>query len=72
MADTIELLEAIGCDASLRHASAQALAAVLENAKASLALTTAVVTGDPGRLKDELDYMDPVLNQASQTFPIQL
>ena len=72
MADTIELLEAIGSDASLRHASSEALAAVLERARASYALTTAVTTGDSMHLKQEFGYADSITahaTQTSQTFP---
>ncbi|WP_267220908.1 hypothetical protein [Dyella silvae] len=72
MADTIELLEAIGRDASLRHATADALAAVLERAKASHALTAAAATGDSAHLKKEFDYRLDHVTQSSQTFPIML
>lgn len=61
MADTIELLEAIGRDASLRHASAEELAKALEQAQASDGLTAAVATGDNKWLFNELGYkpMEP-------------
>ena len=46
MSDTIELLDAIGRDASLRYASVAELAGVLEQVQASPSLKTAVVLGD--------------------------
>src|SRR5215469_11529030 len=54
MTDTIDLLEAIGSDASLRHASVAELTNMLEQAQASEALTAAVVCGDSARLSEEL------------------
>ncbi|HTV87133.1 MAG TPA: hypothetical protein VME63_17170 [Dyella sp.] len=61
MTDTIELLEAIGRDASLRHASAEELTKVLAQAHASEALTAAVASGDTMQLSKELGHkhMDP-------------
>jgi hypothetical protein len=56
MSDTIELLEAIGQDATLRHASADELAPVLEQAKASAALKSAVAAGDSSLLFEELGH----------------
>jgi hypothetical protein len=53
MADTIDLLEAIGGDAALRHASAGELASVLEEAQASAALMAAVASGDGAALAAE-------------------
>lgn len=53
MTDTIELLEAIGRDASLRHASADELMSVLERAQASAALKATVAQGDGTRLSRE-------------------
>ncbi len=66
MPDTIELLETIGRDASLRHASAHDLGLVLERANASPALTSAVSSGDSSRLFAELGYKlmrQPQVNQ---------
>jgi hypothetical protein len=63
MSDTIELLETIGKNAALRHASAQELAAMLERAKASEALKSAVAAGDSSRLSREFG---PTLNQVPQ------
>jgi hypothetical protein len=59
--DTIELLEAIGRDASLRHAPAADLAEVLERAQASDALKAAVALGDSMQLARELGHkpMEP-------------
>ncbi|HUB90666.1 MAG TPA: hypothetical protein VMA74_13155 [Dyella sp.] len=53
MTGTIDLLEAIGQDASLRYASAEALTHVLEQANASAALTAAVAFGESSRLFEE-------------------
>jgi hypothetical protein len=67
MPDTIELLETIGRDASLRHASVEKLTCVLEEAQASEALKAAVISGDGFQLSKELGHkqMDPP--QSSQT-----
>ncbi|MBD8871728.1 hypothetical protein [Rhodanobacter sp. DHB23] len=54
MTDTIELLEAIGSDASLRYAQTDELMGVLEEARASAGLTTAVALGDGVSLRHEL------------------
>ena len=72
MTDTIELLEAIGQNASLRHASSQALAAALEQAKASHALTAAVSTGDSSRLSQEFGDIDLSPPQVTQMYAVQL
>jgi hypothetical protein len=56
MSDTIELLEAIGRDASLRHASAEELTTILEQVQASGALTAAVASGDSSHLSEELGH----------------
>jgi hypothetical protein len=53
MTDTIDLLEAIGRDASLRHASPEELGKTLEQARASAALTAAVASGDSSKLFQE-------------------
>lgn len=63
MSDTIELLEAIGRDASLRHATSEELTDVLRQAKASDALTAAVASGDRSPLVIEFG---PNANQAPQ------
>lgn len=72
MTDTIELLEAIGQNASLRHASSQALTAALEDAKASQALTTAISTGDTSHLSREFGDIDLFPPQVIQTYAVQL
>ena len=54
MMDTIELLETIGRDASLRHASTEELTGMLEQAQASDALKAAAASGDRMRLSEEL------------------
>lgn len=59
MTDTIELLEAIGRDSSLRHASSEELARVLEQAKASEALKAAAAAGDRSILSVELGQQQP-------------
>ncbi|RDS79519.1 hypothetical protein DWU98_17125 [Dyella monticola] len=66
MPDTIELLEAIGKDASLRHASADELAAALGEAQASEALITAAATGDKEQLAVELGHRQCDPPQVSQ------
>lgn len=50
MSDTIELLETIGGDASLRHASPEQLSTMLEQAQASESLTAAAAHGDSSLL----------------------
>jgi hypothetical protein len=67
MPDTIELLEAIGCDASLRHASTEELTNIMEQAQASEALTAAVASGDSSRLSAELGHKPMHAPQISQT-----
>jgi hypothetical protein len=67
MSDTIELLEAIGRDASLRHASSEELTTILQQAKASEALTAAVASGDSTLLCMELGHNTNAAPQATQT-----
>lgn len=63
MANTIELLESIGKDASLRHASGADLEKVLETMQASDGLKIAASTGDVESLKRELgDKLMNVIN----------
>lgn len=52
--DTIDLLEAIGSDASLRHLPGDELARKLEASEASDALKAAAANGDRSPLKVEL------------------
>ena len=66
MRDTIDLLEAIGRDATLRHASPEDLAGVLEQADATACLTTAVATGDPAMLAAEFGDRPQPPTQVSQ------
>jgi hypothetical protein len=54
MTDTIELLETIGSDASLRYAAADELRGVLERAKASPELAMAMSLGDGEVLRQGL------------------
>ena len=56
MKDTIDLLEAIGSDASLRHASGEGLARALDGLNASESLKQAMTHGDRGLLERELGY----------------
>lgn len=67
MSDTIELLEAIGRDASLRHASSEELANVLQQSQASSALAAAVASGDSSLLSVELGHKPMYLPQVVQT-----
>ncbi len=66
MADTLELLEAIGQDASLRHASAEELAKILEQAQASEALVAAAASGDVLLLLRELGLTQNLSPQVTQ------
>ncbi|MBE1161729.1 hypothetical protein [Dyella acidiphila] len=61
MSDTIELLETIGRDASLRHAPLEELADKLRQAQASETLIAAVETADSSVLTVELGHekLDP-------------
>jgi hypothetical protein len=54
MRDTVELLEAIGRDATLRRASPEALAQALEANDASTGLLELVASGDSTSLTEEL------------------
>ena len=65
MTDTIELLEAIGRDASLRHAEAGELLGLLEPAQASAELLLAVRLGDGEPLRRGQREQQPP--QVSQT-----
>jgi hypothetical protein len=66
MTDTIDLLEAIGSDASLRHASSEELSKALEQAHASEALAAAVTSGDRTELSKELGHKPTYAPQISQ------
>lgn len=54
MSNTVELLETIGSDASLRHASAPDLARTLAGMQATRGLRQAVASGDITPLEEEL------------------
>jgi hypothetical protein len=56
MSNTIELLERIGQDASLRHASRESLAQALNALNASEGLKVAAASGDKSRLGEELGH----------------
>lgn len=56
MSDTIKLLETIGQNATLRHASAEALAHALEHSQASAPLKAAIASGDSSLLFEELGH----------------
>lgn len=58
MSNTIELLEAIGKDASLRHASGEDLSQALSGLQASEGLKRAAISGDDGLLAKELGHRD--------------
>lgn len=66
MPDTIDLLEAIGSDALLRHASAEELTKILEQARASEALTAAAASGEGAALSDEFGHRHMYSTQVSQ------
>lgn len=53
MTDTIDLLETIGRNASLRHASPEEMARLLEQAQASAAMVAAAASGDGSMLSAE-------------------
>ncbi|HXO98918.1 MAG TPA: hypothetical protein VN813_00385 [Luteibacter sp.] len=67
MRDTVELLEAIGRDAKLRHASPDELAQVLEAAEASAGLRELAANGDDTTLTKELGLKQMHVEHMSQT-----
>lgn len=67
MKNTIELLEAIGSDASLRHASAGDLTQHLAQAQASAALLAAAGARDSSLLSMELGQQKNQVPQVIQT-----
>ena len=67
MSDMIELLEAIGRDASLRYASTEDLSHMLEQAQAPEALAAAVASGECSRLFEELGHKPMHAPQISQS-----
>jgi hypothetical protein len=66
MMDTIDLLEAIGSDASLRHAPAGELAQHLEQAQASAVLVAAAASGDSSVLSVEFGQQSNQVPQVVQ------
>jgi aspartate carbamoyltransferase catalytic subunit len=67
MRDTVELLEAIGRDATLRRASPEVLARTLAATQASLGLLELVTHGDGSKLKSELALVDRYVEHMTQT-----
>jgi hypothetical protein len=67
MRDTVELLEAIGRDANLRHASPEELAKALKEADASKGLLEMVNHGDSTALTAELGLVHMHVEHQSQT-----
>lgn len=67
MTDTIDLLESIGKNAALRHASPEELAEVLSEANASEALLAAVKQGDSSLLSAELGHHPLRVNHDAHT-----
>ncbi len=68
MTDTLDMLEAIGSDASLRYASMTNLASVLDRADVSEALAAAVASGDSSHLAREFGHRQMFLPQVIQSF----
>jgi hypothetical protein len=71
MTDTLDLLETIGRDASLRHASPEELGKTLEQAQASAALTAAVASGDSSKLFQEFGQKPMAPPNSSQGVPCE-
>jgi hypothetical protein len=67
MRDTVELLEAIGRDATLRRASPEALAQALEANNASTGLRELVANGDNTGLTKELGLTQMHVEHMTQT-----
>jgi hypothetical protein len=67
MRDTVELLESIGRDAHLRHASPEELAKALEAAGASAGVREFAAHGDSAGLADELGLKHHHVEHHSQT-----
>lgn len=67
MRDTVELLESIGRDATLRRASREVLAQVLEANDASAGLLELVATGDKKGLTEELGFVQMHVEHVTQT-----
>ena len=67
MRDTVELLESIGRDSRLRHASSEELARALEAAQASAGLRELAASGDVTTLAKELGLEHMHVEHHSQT-----
>lgn len=67
MSDTIDLLETIGSDSALRHASPWVLAQMLEAEDASEGLQQYVASGDSTKLAAELGLVKMHGEHSSQT-----
>jgi hypothetical protein len=67
MRDTVELLESIGRDATLRHASPEELAQALEAAGASAGLRELAANGNGTILTEELGIVQMHVEHQSQT-----
>ena len=65
MSNTIELLESIGTDASLRHASGSDMEKMLEAMQATDELKRAASTGNPEPLKQELGDKSMTVNHVT-------
>jgi hypothetical protein len=66
MRDTIDLLETIGGNASLRHVPADEMARLLEQGQASPALVAAAASGDGSVLSTEFGQQSNLTPQAIQ------
>lgn len=64
MSNTIELLETIGSDASLRHASGDELARTLAGMHASEGLQRAATSGDSTLLEKELGHRNMTVTKS--------
>jgi hypothetical protein len=67
MRDTVELLESIGRDAHLRHASPEELAKALEAAGASAGVIALAANGDGSLLTEELGLVKLHAEHMTQT-----
>lgn len=66
MTDTIDLLEAVGRDASLRHAPPEEMARRLEQAQGSAILVAAAASGDRSALAAEFGAQSNLTPQITQ------
>jgi hypothetical protein len=67
MRDTVELLEAIGRDATLRRATPEALKRALDEAGASPALHALAIDGDATAITEELGLVHMHVEHMTQT-----